>query len=178
MLGADFQLKTPADFGLTEEIPETGLTLTENALQKARYVHQKLGMDCFADDTGLEVEVLNGMPGVYSARYAGPERDSNNNMKLLLENLKGKVNRNACFKTIIALIMDGREFIFEGKVCGTIAYEMSGKGGFGYDPIFRPDGYSQTFAEMSPEQKNSMSHRARAIEKLLAFLKASYSIKK
>lgn len=173
MLGDMFLLKTPADFGLTEEIPETGLTLAENALQKARYVHQKLGMNCFADDTGLEVEALNDEPGVYSARYAGPEKDSKKNMKLLLENLKGKANRNACFTTIIAVIMDGHEYIFEGKVCGSIVHEMRGKGGFGYDPIFRPEGYSQTFAGMSPEQKNSFSHRAIAFAKLLEFLKTS-----
>jgi XTP/dITP diphosphohydrolase len=170
MLSNLYLLKTPTDFGLTEEIPETGQTLEANALQKARYVYWKLKRNCFADDTGLEVEALNGEPGVYSARYAGEEKDSNKNMELLLERLKSKENRKACFKTVIAMILGGKEYIFEGKVCGTITLEMKGINGFGYDPIFKPEGLSKTFGEMEAAKKNEMSHRARALEQLVDFL--------
>ena len=158
------------EIGCREELPETSPTLEGNALEKARYVHQHYQADCFSEDTGLEVEALNGAPGVYSARYAGPARDAEANMGLLLSNLKGVENRNARFRTVIALILDGQEYTFEGIVNGQIIHIKKGRGGFGYDPIFVPEGYNRTFAQMPVEEKNAISHRGRAIAKLKAFL--------
>lgn len=170
ILGDTYILETPREHGINEDIPETQPTIEGNALQKARYVHERTGLDCFADDTGLEVEALNGAPGVYSARYAGPECSFEDNMNKLLEALAGKENRRARFRTVIALIMDGREHLFEGTVEGIITHSKHGGDGFGYDPIFRPDGYCETFAEMSADTKNAISHRGRATEKLREFL--------
>ena len=175
LIGSRAELSTPADHGITEDIPENQPTLEGNALQKARYIYEKTGLNCFADDTGLEVEALNGEPGVYSARYAavngaGEGHSSADNMALLLERLKGKSNRRARFRTVIALILDGREYTFEGIVTGEITTERSGAEGFGYDPVFRPEGYAETFAEMPLELKNRISHRGRATAKLIEFL--------
>jgi len=155
-----------------EDIPEEQPTLEGNALQKARYIFQRTGLDCFADDTGLEVEALGGEPGVRSARYATAEgHDDEANKRLLLKNMKGKSNRKAQFRTAMALITGGKEHLFEGIVRGEILREEQGEGGFGYDPLFRPEGYDCSFAEMAPEQKNAISHRGRAIAKLVAWLK-------
>ena len=170
VLGAEYQLVTATEAGISEEIPETQPTIEGNALQKARYVYEHTGLNCFADDTGLEVEALNGAPGVYSARYAGEHVSYADNNKLLLKNLAGCQNRKARFRTVIALILDGKEHLFEGRVEGTIATEPHGEGGFGYDPLFIPEGSQLTFAEMSPEAKNGISHRGRAVAKLVAFL--------
>lgn len=170
-LGGDIQLKSLRAIGCNEDIPETGLTLEENARMKARYVWDHYKVDCFADDTGLEVDALDGAPGVYSARYAGPQRSSDDNMELLLANLNGMANRSAQFKTVICLIRGGEEFLFEGVVRGEIIEQRQGSDGFGYDPIFRPEGATETFAEMTMDTKNTISHRARAIAKLSQFLK-------
>jgi XTP/dITP diphosphohydrolase len=170
-LGGDIQLKSLRAIGCNEDIPETGLTLEENARMKARYVWDHYKVDCFADDTGLEVDALDGAPGVYSARYAGPQRSSDDNMELLLANLNGMANRSAQFKTVICLIRGGEEFLFEGVVRGEIIEQRQGSDGFGYDPIFRPEGATETFAEMTMDAKNTISHRARAIAKLSQFLK-------
>ncbi len=159
-----------AELGQKEELPETGATLRENALQKARFVAEKFNVNCFSDDTGLEVEALNGAPGIYSARYAGEERSPEKNMDKLLAELVGKSSRKACFKTVIALILEGKEHFFEGKVEGVITEKKAGTGGFGYDPVFQPSGESRTFAEMLPGEKNALSHRARAVNKLVEFL--------
>lgn len=159
-----------SDINCHEEIPETADTLEGNALQKARYIKEHFGYDCFADDTGLEVEVLHNAPGVYSARYAGPGHDSEANMNKLLHEMEGKENRKARFRTVIALILEGQEYLFEGVVNGTIIKEKKGGSGFGYDPIFMPDTYTQTFAEMGNDIKNRISHRAEAVKKLTAFL--------
>ena len=169
-LGAAFSIVDLKKLNITEEIPETSDTLEGNALQKARYVYKKTKRNCFADDTGLEVEALNGEPGVLSARYAGLQKNANNNMDLLLKNLEGKTNRNAQFRTVIALIIDGQEHLFEGIAKGEIIKHKQGKEGFGYDPIFVPEGYTTTFAEMSLEQKNTLSHRAKAFDKMKAYL--------
>jgi XTP/dITP diphosphohydrolase len=158
------------DIGCEEDIPETGDTLTANALQKARYVYSTYGLNCFADDTGLEVISLNNAPGVYSARYAGPEKDANANMDLLLHNLEGQADRSARFKTCIALIIHGEETLFEGAVEGTIGHEKVGSEGFGYDPIFYPEESTRTFAEMSLNEKSEQSHRARAFKKMIEYL--------
>lgn len=158
------------EIGCQEDIPETSPTIEGNALQKARYVRQHYQKDCFAEDTGLEVEALNGEPGVFTARYAGPHRSANDNMDLLLQKLAGQDNRRARFKTVVALILDGQEYTFEGIVNGTIGLEKKGAGGFGYDPIFFPDGFSQSFAEMEAKIKNKISHRGKAISQLSAFL--------
>lgn len=170
ILGNSFVLKGLKDAGITEDIPETAPTLEGNALQKARYVHEKTGRDVFADDTGLEVESLNGMPGVNSARFAGENKDSDANIDKLLLMLKGKENRKARFRTVIALIIGGEEHLFEGIVEGTIISDRRGREGFGYDPVFLPEGRDITFAEMPLTEKNKISHRARAFEKLRAFL--------
>ena len=165
-----FALSCLKDVNITEDIPETADNLVDNALQKAWYVYNKCGIPCFADDTGLEVEALDGAPGVYSARYAGEEKDSMKNMLLLLENMNGKENRNARFRTIIAYIDENEEeHIFEGEIRGTIIENMAGTNGFGYDPIFVPEGYDKTFAQLSSEIKNTISHRARAMEKVLSY---------
>ncbi|MBR5803667.1 MAG: non-canonical purine NTP diphosphatase [Bacteroidaceae bacterium] len=171
MLGGKFSLKNLRDIGCTDDIPETADTLEGNALMKARYIYERYGVDCFADDTGLEVDALNGAPGVYSARYAGPGHDSEANMQKLLTELKGKSDRRAQFRTVIALIKEGKEYLFDGIVTGTILEEREEGEGFGYDPIFRPDGYDHSFAHLGDEVKNRISHRARAVEKLVEFLK-------
>ena len=171
MLGGKFSLKNLRDIGCTDDIPETADTLEGNALMKARYIHERYGVDCFADDTGLEVDALNGAPGVYSARYAGPGHDSEANMQKLLTELKGKSDRRAQFRTVIALIKEGKEYLFDGIVTGTILEEREEGEGFGYDPIFLPDGYEHSFAHLGDEVKNRISHRARAVEKLVEFLK-------
>lgn len=165
-----FKIVGLRDLGITEEIPETGITLKENALQKAKYVFEKTGLSCFSDDTGLEVEALGNNPGVYSARYAGPDYNSENNMQKVLKELSGIHNRNAQFKTVIALILQRKEYFFEGEVKGEILKEKTGSGGFGYDPIFRPSGYKQTFAQMPLRLKNKISHRGLAVKKLVDFL--------
>lgn len=162
------------DIGCYDDIPETADTLQGNALIKARYIYEKFGVDCFADDTGLEVEALDGAPGVYSARYAGKECDSEANMQKLLQNLTGKSNRNAQFRTVIALIIKGEEKLFNGIVKGTITEEKRGDSGFGYDPVFIPEGFSESFAQMSGEMKNSISHRYRATRELSNYLKENY----
>jgi len=158
-LGGIFEISTLKEIGCTEEIPEDSGTLEGNALQKAHYLYNNYGCNCFADDTGLEVEVLNNEPGVYSARYAGESKDSEANMDKLLYNLKDKSNRNARFRTVIALIIDGKEYLFEGIAKGIILTERHGSKGFGYDPIFQPDGYNQSFAELTMDEKNRISHR-------------------
>ena len=159
------------EIGCTEDIPETGETLEANAFQKAHYLKEKYGYDCFADDTGLEVEALNGAPGVYSARYAGPERSAEANMVKILTELEGKGNRKAQFRTAIALILTGEEHLFEGKVEGYISEAKQGEEGFGYDPIFLPENDTRSFAQMSMSEKGAISHRGRAVRKLVDFLK-------
>lgn len=171
ILGEAFQIKNLKDIGCLTEIPETADTLTGNALQKARYVHEHYHCNCFADDTGLEVEALDGRPGVYSARFAGEHCSYQDNVDKLLREMEGKVNRNACFKTVIALIIDDKEYLFEGRVDGYIIEQSRGTAGFGYDPVFLPEGFDQTFAEMGDEAKNAISHRGRAMRKLVDFLK-------
>jgi len=156
--------------GCHEEIPETADTIEGNAILKANYVSQKYGYDCFADDTGLEVEVLNGEPGVYSARYAGEQRNAEDNMNLLLDNLVEKNNRTAQFKTVIALNLNGKQQLFTGIAKGKITTEKSGNQGFGYDPIFQPEGYQETFADLSLETKNQISHRGKATQLLISYL--------
>ena len=170
VLGDRFRLLTPRDCGITEEIPEEQPTLEGNALQKARYIHERTGRDCFADDTGLEVEALGGAPGVHSARYATDGHDFAANNRLLLRNLAGASTRRARFRTVIALILDGRESLFQGAVEGRIAETEAGCGGLGYDPLFVPEGCDRTFAEMTDEQKNALSHRGRAVRKLAEYL--------
>ena len=170
VLGDGYELVTLREVGITEDIPETGATLDENASIKARYVYERTGLDCFADDTGLEVEALDGAPGVHSARYATDGHDfAANNTKLLRE-LEGKDNRRARFRTVISLILNGIEEQVEGIVEGRIATSMTGSEGFGYDPLFIPDGYDISFAEMSAEQKNAISHRGRAVAALVKIL--------
>lgn len=170
MLPPEVELVSLADLGC-EEIPETGKTFEENALIKARFVKEHFGLDAFSDDSGLEVEALNGAPGVYSARYASPEKNDHENMALLLRNLERQSNRKARFRAVIALVFQGKEYLFEGQVVGKIAYQRQGYQGHGYDPIFVPKGYDQTFAQMSTEEKNTISHRAEAVAKLLQFFK-------
>ena len=167
----DIEIVSLSDINCYDDIPETAETLEGNALQKVHYIKEHFGYDCFADDTGLEVEALNNAPGVYSARYAGEQRNSDDNMDKVLRKLKGKTDRTARFRTVIALILDGEEYLFEGKVNGTIINERKGQNGFGYDPIFVPEGFDKTFAELSAHEKNSISHRARAVANLIQFLK-------
>lgn len=174
ILGDKIELLSLNDINCHDEIPETANTLQGNALIKAKYIYEKFGMNCFADDTGLEVDSLNGEPGVYSARYAGEECNSEANMNKLLDNLTGKNDRSAQFRTVIALIIEGEEKLFEGCVKGCISCEKMGDAGFGYDPIFIPEGYSESFAQMSSDMKNSISHRYRATEKLCKYLKENY----
>lgn len=171
ILGDNWTLKNLHDIGCEEEIPETADTLQGNALQKAQYVVDHFHANCFADDTGLEIEALGGRPGVYSARYAGEHCTYQDNVNKVLEEMQGMTNRKACFKTVVALILDGETYLFEGRVDGKIIETPRGTSGFGYDPVFMPDGYDQTFAEMGDELKNSISHRARAMQKLMEFLK-------
>ena len=158
------------DINCNEELPESNPTLQKNAMQKAQYVYHKYGFNCFADDTGLEIEFLGGAPGVYSARYAGEDCTSEDNIQKVLSSLENEENRNAKFRTVIALIIEGEENIFEGKCNGKITKIKSGVEGFGYDPIFTPEGYENTFAEMSKQKKGAISHRGRAVEKLITFL--------
>lgn len=172
VLGEGFELVTPRMCGVEEDIPETAETLEGNASQKAHYLYEKTGLDCFADDTGLEVEALDGAPGVHSARYATDGHDFAANNRLLLKNLEGKENRRARFRTVISLIEGGEEHLFEGIVEGYIIDHESGEEGFGYDPLFVPEGFDRTFAEMSAEEKNAVSHRGRAVRKLVAYLHA------
>lgn len=167
----DFDVIGLKDLNINEDIPETGNTLKANALKKAKFIYQKTDLNCFADDTGLEIEALGGKPGVYSARYAGPECDSEANMQKVLSELKSHKSRKAQFKTVISLIIHGKEFFFDGKVEGEILKSKTGTDGFGYDPIFKPNGFNQTFAEMSITQKNEISHRGIAVRKLIDFLK-------
>ena len=174
ILGNRIEVLSLNDINCHDEIPETADTLEGNALIKARYIHDKFGVDCFADDTGLEVEALGGEPGVYSARYAGEECDSEANMRKLLHNLTGKNNRNAQFRTVIALIIKGEEKLFNGIVKGNISNSKMGDCGFGYDPIFIPEGFSESFAQMTSDMKNSISHRYRATEELSKYLKQQY----
>ena len=171
LLGDKFHLVTLRDCGITEDIPETASTLEGNASQKSHYLYDRVGKNCFADDTGLEVEALGGEPGVRSARYATDGHDFEANNRLLLKNLEGVANRKARFRTVISLILDGEEHLFEGVVEGRITESEAGCGGFGYDPLFIPDGYDCTFAEMSADEKNAISHRGRAVQKLVEFLK-------
>lgn len=158
------------DLGFHQDIPETGSTLKENARQKARFIFEKYRKDCFADDTGLKVEALNGRPGVYSARYAGERCSFDDNIDLLLKEMEGKTNRKACFKTVICLIENGEEKYFEGVCKGNITTERYGNKGFGYDPVFIPEGYGESFAEMSGEEKNKISHRGKAIRELIKYM--------
>lgn len=171
ILGERFTIHSLKEIGCHEDIPETGDTFQDNALQKARYVKEHYGYDCFADDTGLEVKALGGAPGVHSARYAG-DHDSEANMTKLLQELEKKQDRSAQFRTVVALILNGQEVLFEGIVTGKISTERHyGDSGFGYDPIFIPDGYSETFSQMSSQGKNLISHRGRAVRKLADYLK-------
>ncbi len=170
ILGNKYEILNLKDIGCYEELPEERDTLEGNSLQKAKYVFTKYKVSCFADDTGLEVEALQGAPGVYSARYAGEQRSAEDNINLLLKNLEGKSNRKAQFRTVISFIQPEGLHQFEGIAEGTILEERRGKGGFGYDPIFLPNGFSKTLAEMSMEEKNQISHRARATQKLVEFL--------
>ena len=170
VLGDAYTLVTPRDCGVTEEIPEEQETLEGNASQKAHYLHDRTGLDCFADDTGLEVEALGGAPGVHSARYATDGHDFAANNRLLLKNLEGVENRRARFRTVISLIIGGEEHLFEGIVEGRILDHETGHEGFGFDPLFVPDGSERSFAEMSAEEKNAVSHRGRAVRKLAAWL--------
>ncbi len=169
-LNGVFEIRTLSEIGCTEDIPETSDTLQGNAGQKSHYLHDHFHCDCFADDTGLEVEALNGAPGVYSARYAGPAKDSEANIDKLLAELDGKENRRAQFRTVISLILHDKEYFFEGTVSGTILKKRHGGHGFGYDPVFQPDGYDRSFAELTMEEKNKISHRGKAVEKLIQFL--------
>lgn len=171
-LGPEFEIVSLRDIGCLEDLPETGDTLDHNAFEKARYVKVHYGVDCFADDTGLEVESLCGAPGVYSGRYAGEPRSDERNMELLLANLQDKKLRDARFRTVIALILEGQEYKFEGIASGQILEEKAGLGGFGYDPIFRPDGFEQSFAELSLVEKNKISHRGKAVQELIEFLRS------
>ena len=170
LLKKNVQLLSLHDISCNEELSETGNTLEENARQKARYVYEKYGKNCFADDTGLEIEALNGRPGVLSARYGGEEKNADKNINKVLSEMKNIKNRNAYFKTFIVLIINRIEYLFEGKINGTISYGIKGKKGFGYDPIFIPEGLDISFAEMTMEEKNKISHRAVAVKKLVAFL--------
>ena len=174
IVGNSVEILSLSDIECYDDIPETADTLQGNALIKARHIYEKYGVDCFADDTGLEVDALGSEPGVYSARYAGEECNSENNMQKLLHNLTGKSERSAQFRTVIALIIKGEEKLFNGIVKGTIAEGKMGDSGFGYDPIFIPEGFSESFAQMSSEQKNSISHRYRATEQLGNYLKEKY----
>lgn len=172
ILGDSIELTTLKEAGITEDIPENEPTIEGNALAKARYVWEKTGCDCFADDTGLEVDALGGAPGVHSARYATDGHDFAANRTKLLDEMEGKEQRSARFRTVVALIEGGKESCFEGIVEGEITTSEMGDGGFGYDPLFRPEGYKQTFAELAPEEKNAISHRGRAVAKLAAYLLA------
>lgn len=171
LLGNDIKVKSLHDLGYFEELSETHDTLESNALEKSEFIYQKFGENCFSEDTGLEVEALNGEPGVYSARYAGPDKGAEENIELVLHKLKGHTNRKARFRTVISLIINGTEHRFEGTVEGTILETRKGTAGFGYDPVFQPNGYDKTFAEMPLEEKAPISHRGKAVKGLIEFLK-------
>lgn len=171
LLPSSIEIVSLESIGCFEEIPETADTIEENAIMKANYVTQKYGYDCFADDTGLEVGALNGAPGVYSARYAGEQRSADDNMNKLLDSLSNETNRKAQFKTVIALNSNGQQHLFTGIAPGKITLERAGNQGFGYDPIFQPEGFTETFAQLSLEEKGEISHRGKATEQLIAFLK-------
>jgi len=173
LLTPDFRLLSVADIGCNGELPETGDTLERNAFEKAQFVFDHYNVTCFADDTGLEVEALNGEPGVYSARYAGAQRNSDDNIDLLLRNLEGEAHRAARFRTVIALVGPGLQEQFTGIVTGKILTERRGSAGFGYDPVFQPDGFSKTMAEMTMDEKNAISHRGRALQQLVAWLRTN-----
>jgi len=170
ILGDKFEIASLSDINCEEDIPETQPTIEGNALQKAWYLYENYGVNCFADDTGLEIDALDNRPGVYSARYAGEPKNDENNIKKILSELEGVENRKARFKTVFALVIDGEEFLFEGLVYGTIATEKHGESGFGYDPVFFPTGFDKSFAQMQPSEKNSISHRGIATHKLIDFL--------
>lgn len=170
ILAPDYQVLCLKDINCLVDIPETGSTFAENATLKSTYVFEHFGLDCFADDSGLEVEALNNQPGIYSARYSGV-KDDTTNLQLLLKNMEGQTNRKARFKTVISLLKNGENHLFEGIIEGAIRTEPSGTNGFGYDPIFQPNGYNITFAEMDMDEKNRISHRALAMQKLIAFLR-------
>ncbi len=170
ILNGKVEILSLNDINCFEDIPETADTLEGNALLKARFVKEKYGYDCFADDTGLEIEALNNAPGVYSARYAGEQKSAQDNMQKVLTELQSASNRKARFRTVVALILEDQEYLFEGKVQGEIKTTESGNGGFGYDPIFQPEGYACTFAELSADEKNRISHRGLAVQKLIEFL--------
>lgn len=170
IIGPDFDIRSLQDIGCHEELPETTNTIPGNALQKAQYVYDHYGVDCFAEDTGLEVEALGGAPGVHTAYYAGPQRSAVDNYTLLLSQLEGQANRRAQFRTVIALILGGNTYTFQGIAPGRIAEHPAGEGGFGYDPVFIPDGYDLPFAQLPYAVKNSISHRAKAMQALLSFL--------
>ena len=170
IIGTNHSILNLKQAGCEGDIPETGKTLTENALQKAHWVYDKTHKNCFADDTGLEIDALNGAPGVYTARFAGDDCSPEDNIQKTLRLMKGIENRIACFKTVIACSIDGKEYLFNGEVEGEIATEKKGNGGFGYDPIFIPKGYTESFAQMPLDQKNAMSHRGRATAKFVEFL--------
>jgi XTP/dITP diphosphohydrolase len=173
ILGDKYTLKTPADFGITEDIPETADTIEGNALQKVQYIWDKVHMPCFADDTGLFVDALDGAPGVRSARYAGEDKKAEDNVKKLLQEMEGRYDRSARFRCIVALMMDGQPKLFEGKVEGVITTAPSGNGGFGYDPVFAPEKYGneRTFSELTAQEKNEISHRGEAMRLLAEYLK-------
>lgn len=168
--GNDFQVLSLKDVNLDTEIPETQATLEGNAAQKARFVYGITGVDCFADDTGLEIDALDGRPGVYSARYAGEGCSFDDNVQKILDELQGIENRKACFRCVVCLILEGKEYLFEGRIPGIITEERSGEGGFGYDPVFLPDGHTMTFSEMPAHLKNGISHRGIAISKMFRSL--------
>ena len=171
ILESEYQIVSLSDLNCTDDIAETADTLEGNALIKAKYIHEKFGLDCFADDTGLEIEALNGAPGVFSARYAGENHDAQKNMAKVLDLMSGSDNRKACFRTVVALIQGNTTCFFEGKINGKISRQASGRSGFGYDPIFVPEGYELSFAELSSEEKNLISHRALAVQKLTDYLR-------
>lgn len=176
MLQAEFKLLSLNDIDCKDDIPETGDTFVANASQKSSYIWDRYQIDCFSDDSGLEVEALNNEPGVYSARYAGEGRNSDDNVTKVLTKMASIENRAACFRCVISLIINGKEYLFEGRVDGEILTERRGSAGFGYDPIFRPVGFDQSFAEMDAKLKNGMSHRGRAVQKLVRFLTHEYPL--
>jgi len=171
-VGDRFKIVSLDDIACHDDIEETGLTFNENASIKSRYIYQRYNLNCFGDDSGLEIEALNNEPGIYSARYAGKHGDHEANIDKVLNNLKNETNRKARFRTVISLMWNGKEHFFDGIVNGTIRHERCGAAGFGYDPIFQPDGYDVTFAEMSMNEKNRISHRGRAVDLLINFLNA------
>jgi XTP/dITP diphosphohydrolase len=172
LIPTNIELLSLSDINLTDEIEETASTIEGNALLKAQAIYKQTGINCFADDSGLLVKSLNNEPGVYSARYAGPQKNDEDNMNKLLLNLKERSNREAHFKTVMALIIDGKDYVFEGIINGEIISEKQGSMGFGYDPIFKPTGYTETFAQMNTETKNTISHRSIALKKLVSFIQA------